>query len=152
MIWIAHRGNVDGRNPDQENHPDALQRARKRGFDVELDVWWTGNGWALGHDGPRYEVAPEFLLQPGLWCHAKNIDGLARMVRLGVHCFWHQRDDVTLTSRGELWTFPGQQLTQDSICVMPERAEYSASDLRHCKGICSDRPLFYQDLLKSSAA
>ena len=37
-----------------------------------------------------------------------------------VHCFWHQEDDVTLTSKGYLWTYPNKQLTPKSIAVLPE--------------------------------
>ena len=54
---------------------------------------------------------------------------------LGGHVFWHQEDDVTLTSRGFLWTYPGKYLTPHSICVMPERANYETID---CAGVCTD--------------
>ena len=60
------------------------------------------------------------------------------MTILGVHCFWHQSDDVTLTSKNYLWTYPGKQLTFKSIAVLPEQADYSEIDLRKCTGICSD--------------
>ena len=36
-----------------------------------------------------------------------------------IHCFWHQEDDVTLTSEGYLWTYTGKQLTSNSIAVLP---------------------------------
>jgi hypothetical protein len=38
-IWIAHRGNTRGPNPEKENHPDYILQAIREGFDVEIDVW-----------------------------------------------------------------------------------------------------------------
>ena len=32
-----------------------------------------------------------------------------------IHCFRHQEDDVTLTSRGYMWTYPGKPLTEKQI-------------------------------------
>jgi len=57
-----------------------------------------------------------------------------------IHCFWHQEDDVTLTSKGYIWTYPGKDLTENSIVVMPEKYlekwwEYS---FKKCRAICSD--------------
>jgi hypothetical protein len=51
-----------------------------------------------------------------------------------IHCFWHQEDDVTLTSWGFLWSFPDEQLTDKSICVMPETIDKSID----CYGVCTD--------------
>jgi hypothetical protein len=50
-----------------------------------------------------------------------------------IHCFWHQEDDVTLTSMGYLWTYPGKQLTSNSIAVLPDG---KVPD--NIVGICSD--------------
>ena len=75
------------------------------------------------------------MVREGLWCHAKNIAALEELTSLGAHVFWHQEDDVTLTSRGFLWTYPGKDLTSKSICVMPEKAKYKTIE---CAGICTD--------------
>ena len=37
-ILISHRGNVTGPNSDRENHPDYIDRAIEKGFDVEVDI------------------------------------------------------------------------------------------------------------------
>ena len=57
-----------------------------------------------------------------------------------IHCFWHQKDDVTLTSDGYVWTYPGKGLINNSICVMPERygVKKNHKSLKKCAGICSD--------------
>ena len=78
-----------------------------------------------------------------LWCHAKNIDAFKKMLQRGIHCFWHQEDDVTLTSNGYIWTYPGKQLTTKSICVLPEKVNYNKFD---CAGICSDYIIHYENL------
>jgi len=61
MIYIAHRGNTQGPNPDKENHPDYLRDAVRKGYDVELDVWLINGKYILGHDAPQYEVPDYFL-------------------------------------------------------------------------------------------
>ena len=38
-IWIAHRGNTRGPNPEKENQPEYILQAINEGFDVEIDVW-----------------------------------------------------------------------------------------------------------------
>ena len=70
-----------------------------------------------------------------VWCHAKNIEALYRLLKLKAHCFFHQNDNVTLTSKGFVWTSPTQQLTDKSICVLPELQRI---DTILCAGICSD--------------
>jgi hypothetical protein len=97
-----------------------------------------GNEFYLGHDGPEKRVSVDFLTRDGLWCHAKNVRALAGLQELGCHTFFHDTDDVTLTSRGFLWTFPGKELTPFSICVLPERHAPRGSKLPTAAGVCSD--------------
>ena len=35
-----------------------------------------------------------------------------------------KEDDVTITSKGYLWTFPGKKIFKKSICVLPEKTNY----------------------------
>ena len=72
MIWIAHRGNINQREPKLENHPDYLMAAIEKGFDVEVDVWLVENHWFLGHDEPQYKVEASFLAHSSMWLHAKK--------------------------------------------------------------------------------
>jgi len=135
MFLISHRGNISGKLPERENTVDYIQEALELGYDVEVDVWKTGNELYLGHDGPENLIELEFLRNDKLWCHAKNVDSLVTMMNRGIHCFWHQTDDVTLTSRGYLWTYPGKPLAENSICVMPELSE---QPMENSVGVCSD--------------
>ena len=132
MILISHRGNLNGKS-DEENHPNHIDIALRQGFDVEIDVWKVLDEYYLGHDEPQYKVNMKFLKNEKLWCHAKNIEALYDMNKEGVHCFWHQTDDVTLTSKGYLWTYPNKDLTQNSIAVLPK-----AKPKIDVAGICSD--------------
>jgi len=139
MIYISHRGNINGKNPDRENRPDYIAEALKKDFNVEIDVWFRDKKFWLGHDSPEYQVDEIYLENEKLWCHAKNLPALEKMLlNKKIHCFWHQKDDVQLTSRGYIWTYPGKSLTSKSICVLPERDSPPDEQLGECLGICSD--------------
>tara|TARA_R100000008_G_scaffold17073_1_gene8470 strand:+ start:10803 stop:11240 length:438 start_codon:yes stop_codon:yes gene_type:complete len=142
MIYISHRGNLNGKDIENENNPLYIDRALGKGYDVEIDVWFRDNMFFLGHDYPTYRVEIDYLRNKKLWCHAKNIEALNKMLKEDIHCFWHQEDDVTLTSCGFMWTYPGKQLTDTSICVLPEKNnEIPKKGL----GICSDFIVYYKD-------
>ena len=138
FIVIAHRGNIKGPNKRLENSPDYLLRAAEIGYHVEVDVWYIEKQFFLGHDEPEYQVPDEFLLNPKFWCHAKNISALSSLQRIGARCFWHQEDDVTLTSDGYLWTYPGKELKTNSIALMPELWLKDTDPPLRCAGVCTD--------------
>jgi hypothetical protein len=134
MIKIAHRGNIYGQNTKDENNPDYIMDALSNGYHAEVDVWFVGGQWYLGHDNPQYSISKDFLLNPMLWCHAKNKESLFNMRKMmGIHFFWHQDDDYTLTSKGYVWTYPGKDTMDGSIIVC-------GKDLPDgfFSGICSD--------------
>jgi hypothetical protein len=143
VILISHRGNINGKDEDRENHPDYIDEAIAEGYDVEVDVWYKDEEWYLGHNEPKYRINLKYLKNDKFWCHAKNIEALNKMLKQDIHCFWHQKDDVTLTSKGYMWTYPGKLLTDNSITVLPE----INNDIpKKCLGICSDYIVNYKDL------
>jgi hypothetical protein len=143
MIYIAHRGNLNGPNPSQENNPVYIREALGAGWDAEVDVWLLETSWWLGHDKPTYRVESSFFRNKGLWCHAKNVEALEKLVALPwVNCFWHQNDDCVVTSKKFIWTFPGKSLTSKSIAVMPEAAKGWV--INEVAGICTDYVEKYQ--------
>ena len=144
MYFISHRGNLTHRVPELENSPGYIQEALDKGYNVEVDVWCVDNKMFLGHDEPQYEVNNNFFFKKGLWCHAKNIEAVTMLNKLNAHYFWHQKDDITLTSKRYMWTYPGVELTSSSICVMPENANYTLDELIQSAGICSDKIEKYQ--------
>jgi hypothetical protein len=139
MRLIAHIGNIDGPS-DKENDPSHIIQARKAGYDVEVDVWFVGGQFLLGHDKPTYPVDKFFLMAPWTWCHAKNLDALVEMRRIGIkHYFTHDQDDFALTSCHYIWTYPGRDLSKKSIAVMPELVMADITTLpRNIYGVCSD--------------
>jgi hypothetical protein len=138
MLLISHRGNIDGPNIEKENHPDYILNAFKRGFKVEIDVWFVNGKWCLGHDRPIYEnVRYDFLLNSSYWLHAKNGDAFYKLVNdPDINAFYHTTEKWVLTTQKFIWTYPGETLYPKSICVLPELG-YNG-DLSNCVGICSD--------------
>jgi hypothetical protein len=136
MKKISHRGNLNGRIPERENSPDYIVESLSLGYNCEIDVWVVNDEYFLGHDKAQYKIEETFLESNLLWCHAKNIQALEKMLKnKKIHCFWHQNDDVTLTSKGFIWTYPNKELTKKSICVLPELNSFDMGD---CYGVCSD--------------
>lgn len=137
MILISHRGNLTGRIPNNENHPNYIDEAINAGFDVEIDMWWVDGRIYLGHDEPTYEVDNEWLVDrvDKLWIHCKNVELLNWIRSTILHYFWHEEDTVTLTSKQYMWAYPGKQPIIGSIAVMPEIHNESISK---CIGVCSD--------------
>jgi hypothetical protein len=105
------------------------------GYDAEVDVWSVDGEWFLGHDRPLYRTSLALLQNERVWCHAKDIPALDRLLDASCHCFIHDRDEATLTSKGIIWTYPGKLLTKRSVCLFPERHHVKPID---CHGICSD--------------
>jgi glycerophosphoryl diester phosphodiesterase len=140
MIIISHRGNLNGSNPFTENSIPAINIALNNGFDVEIDVWFKNNKWYLGHDKPIYSIKESFLQNNKLWCHAKNLDALSLMLKnKKIHCFWHQNDDFTLTSKNYIWTYPNKEIRNNSILVLTKKQKIT----KNIFGICTDFPLLY---------
>ena len=100
MVYIAHRGNVNGRVESYENQPAYIDRAIELGYDVEIDMWWVDGRTYLGHDEPQYEVDDEWLSQRAdkLWVHCKNVELLNWIRNTILYYFWHTNDDYTLIS------------------------------------------------------
>ena len=88
MIYISHRGNLEGPTKDFENKPEYIENAISQGYEVEIDVWFKNNNFFLGHDEPQYNISANFLLKKEIWCHAKNLKALEEMKKIGSHYFW----------------------------------------------------------------
>lgn len=145
MKLIAHRGLTNGPDSNLENRPTTIQHALSQGFDCEVDFWVvehsSHNRYYLGHDSPTYEIDWEFVEQPGLWIHAKNLQALYLLgADSRLNFFWHENDAHTLTSQGYIWTYPEQSLTKHSIMLMPEWSDQTFDSVvsAECYGVCSD--------------
>lgn len=144
MILISHRGNISKKDLSKENHPAYIDNAIEKGFQVEIDIWLINNEFFLGHDYGQYKIDFEWIYKrkSKLWVHCKNIlavqelsDKNKNQLYSEINFFFHDRDDLTLTSQGFLWVYPGKQPVKNSIAVLPE---IHNDDLSSCVGICSD--------------
>ena len=141
MKLISHRGNINGRIENYENHPDYIDDTIRLGYDVEIDVWVVNGLLFLGHDEPQYTIDLNWINErkKSLWIHCKNIEAVefAHWFKddENLNFFWHQNDTLTLTSRGYIWVYPGKQPIKNSIAVMPEIYN---DDIAKCIGVCSD--------------
>ena len=146
MKLIAHRANLDGPDPSTENSPEQIISCIEQGYDVEIDVRYdplTDRLW-LGHDEPQYMITWFWLAgkQDHLWIHCKDITTLHEFSdkTSGYNYFWHQEDDYTLTSKQNIWAYPGKTYTENTVIVMPEWNNMNWDMLKatNCFGVCSD--------------
>jgi hypothetical protein len=139
MILISHRGNTNGCFESWENEPTYIDLAIKKGFDVEIDVWYKANIFFLGHNSPNYGVHFSFINERAskLWVHCKNIEAVVFLASFtnDINYFWHENDTLTLTSKKYIWGYPGKQPIKNSIAVKPELYNDNISE---SIGICSD--------------
>jgi len=151
MIVIAHRGNLDGPDSENENKYTFIQSALNLGFDVEVDIWAIGGELYLGHDKPQYALEKSSVADIGGrgWFHCKNLEALEYFKDNlnSLNYFWHQSDDYTITSNGYFWTYPGKSIGSQSIIVLPEIIE--GNDVvkmlaEKPYGICTDYPKQYR--------
>jgi len=143
---ISHRGNINGKKSNLENSPDYIDEAILLHFEVEVDVWINDKlEIFLGHDEPQYQIDIAWLRarKDKLWIHCKNIEAIIHFNKTNdFNYFWHQNDDVTLTSKGHIWAYPGKQPIENSIAVMPEIFN---DDVSTCLGVCTDFPIRYRN-------
>ena len=140
MKLISHRGNLEGPNPERENHPDYIMEAIQAGYDVEIDVWFKDGKFYLGHDEPQY-LFPYDLLNGyynKLWIHCKDMESLSNLNELDsngskLNYFSHEEDLGVLTSRGYIWS---TNLYKRGILVMPEMFDKEPNE--DTLGVCSD--------------
>jgi len=137
MILISHRGNINGKTL-LENSPNYIDDAIKKGYDVEIDIRYIRNKLYLGHDYGQYLISSDWLndRKDKLWIHCKNHESMEYLNETDLNWFWHDIDDVTLTSKGFIWCHPKIKPIKNSISVLPDT--YNFELLGECMGICSD--------------
>ncbi len=148
MKIIAHRANINGCNSSNENRLSQIRKCIELGYDVEIDIRVIKNSLFLGHDCPEEKITEKeiFELKEICWIHCKNLEAINYFKQFGelYNYFWHENDKYTLTSKGYIWTYPGELLSVNSIWVMPEQTT-SINKLSNLKnkqlaGICTDYP------------
>ena len=141
MKLIAHKGNVNGPNPSTENTPQQIEWCIENGYDVEIDVRYNveKDKFYLGHDESKYEINWWWLAGKleHLWIHCKDLTTLHEFTSntSGYNYFWHQVDEYTLTSQGQIWASSGKPYKEDTVIVVENPEDVKEYD---CYGICSD--------------
>lgn len=146
-MLISHRGNLEGPRVEFENSPEYIQIALDAGYSVEIDLRVIEKVNAepelwLGHDEMQYQIDCDWLKKRALylWIHCKNREALEFCLNNKLHCFWHDKDDYTMTNCGYIWAFPGKlKAGPFTVMVLPERHN-SIEEVREldCFGVCSD--------------
>ena len=148
MKIIAHRANIGGPNSVNENRISNIRKCIELGYDVEIDIRFFDGHLYLGHDQPKDIITKKELIEINrkAWIHCKNLKAISYFMQIDekFNYFWHDKDSYTLTSKGYIWAYPGERLSQECICVLPE-IDDSLKDIkslikRDISGICTDYP------------
>lgn len=137
MILISHRGNLNGPNPNIENHPNRIDSAIYEGFDVEIDIRVVNNKLYLGHDKPQHLINIGWLQKrkDNLWIHCKDLITLYKFNTYYnyLNYFFHDSDLGVLTSHRYIWSANN---VNNGILVMPEL--FNTKSNKYTLGVCSD--------------
>jgi hypothetical protein len=143
MKIISHRANLYGPNKDLENNPKQIEKVIKK-YDVEIDLWNVNGDLFLGHDCPQYKINYDFLDSNihNLWIHAKNLDSISYLFNTDLNWFWHENDKTTLTSKKNIWCYPGTYIENGITVVFNDSKKCDIPN--YCLGICTDYPTNYR--------
>lgn len=140
MLFISHRGNLDGLNPKRENTKSYIQEAIDKGFHVEIDIRTKDGLLFLGHDSPDYEIDLGWLCErsSSLWVHCKDFDSLSMLVDKDLRIFFHEKENYSIINNKLIWAHDLSNI--DSKCIIPLLTEDQVMswDPKPVFGICSD--------------
>lgn len=137
MKWIAHRGNLNGPNTEEENKPEYILKALKSGYDVEIDVWLLNDKLYLGHDSPKYEINRYLLQDSRIWSHCKNMDAYLHLLKFkNVNCFFQEDEMLVNTSRGYIWAHSNCDKSNNKTVITCLNGNYNKE--LNPYAICSD--------------
>jgi hypothetical protein len=143
MILISHRGNINGINVDLENTKEYIDSAIKKGYDVEIDIWYKDFKLYLGHDLPQYDVDINWLLERKnkLWIHTKNFFALKNLLNTELKLFFHEKESHSIISNTKLiWSHKLSEADESSIIPLLDLNSIKEYHIKNYKvaGICSD--------------
>jgi len=144
---LLHRGN-NGLDNLNENDPATINIRNTEGYAVECDIWFRDNKWYLGHDVPEYEVfdIKGFLSERSNLIHAKDGETFAKLVKycrergFNNEIFYHTSEDYVISTRGTIIAYPGKELYDKNLCMMPENIGRSITGIeqKNIGEVCSD--------------
>ena len=141
MRFIAHRGNITGPQPSEENKTEYIDAAIAQGYDVEIDLRTENGELYLGHDTPDHKVTLTWLLdrKENLWIHVKDYDSLVTISDTELKYFCHEQDKYTLTSNGYIWSHDLKN-KMNQKCIVPLLSKQSVLDYKQSDfyAVCTD--------------
>ncbi|HIL25929.1 MAG TPA: hypothetical protein EYG21_00825 [Nitrospinaceae bacterium] len=141
MRFIAHRGNLTGPNPLEENKLEYIDKAILEGYDVEIDLRTKNKRLFLGHDSPDYEVTLNWISdrKENLWIHVKDYASLVVVMETDLKYFCHEQDKYTLTSNGYIWSHDlSNQMNKKCIVPLLSKEAIRAYKQRNFYAVCTD--------------
>lgn len=143
MIFISHRGNLNGVIFERENSPAYIDECLDKGFCCEIDLRMKGGIPYLGHDTADYPVSVDWIWKRRhkLWIHVKEYDALIwLMANVSESIFFcHESDRYTLVSNGFIWSHDLDN-PMTNRCVVPLLSKKSIESYRQTNpgAVCSD--------------
>ena len=143
MIFISHRGNLNGVNPERENSPAYIDETLDKGFDCEIDLRMKDGVPYLGHDTPDYTVTVEWIRKRWnhLWIHVKEYEALIWLMKncSDTNYFCHESDRYTLVSNGYIWSHDLKNVMTNR-CIIPLLSKESVAEYKQngFYAVCSD--------------
>ena len=143
MIYISHRGNLDGILKDKENSLQYIQTALDYGVHVEIDLRMKDGQPYLGHDKPQYPVTKQWLQErtDKLWIHVKEYEALVWLMEHLPNSmfFCHEADRYTLTSNGYIWSHDlNNNMTDKCIIPLLDLVSVNSYNKTGFYAVCSD--------------
>ena len=138
--FIAHRGNLTGRQPAEENRLEYLLHAYNECGAIECDIRTYDGKLYYGHDEPIELVDTNLIRQYHWICHAKDLESLSTLMTMGCHTFWHQQDTITITTKGYIWCYPHIHHPDPMRAIWTDfEDEFTSMDEVGGYGLCGDR-------------
>ncbi|MFM2010735.1 MAG: Synechococcus phage [Bacteroidota bacterium] len=142
MYIISNRGNLNGRISEFENQPQYVDEAIvNHGLFVKIDVWVVDNKFYLGNEEPTYLIDPHWLIyrEADLLIQARNVDAVKFLNSLNLNWFWHETDELTISSGGTVLLFNDNLFIKDCITFVESENKKIVSE----SGVCADHPITY---------
>lgn len=144
MLFVSHRGNLEGRDPTKENYPGYLLDALEKGFHVEVDVWVVSKKVFFGHDHPQYEVDLNKFPSKSVFFHCKNLEAVDYFLKEGQNAnftrffFYQEGEGVSLIYASDIfWCY--KRFVENGI-IMLDNEIFPTKNLttKRIAGVCSD--------------
>jgi len=134
-IYISNRGNLGGKDTEEENKPDYLEKALDYGVCVKTDIWLIKDRPVTGTEYPSIGINLDLFDKEKLIVQARNPSALLYLLKNGYHCFWRETDNLIMTNRNFILSYAGS-IFPKSIMMLPEENTILTND--DYMGICSD--------------